>query len=264
MEIYDGRFDRKVPPTEHTARVVSVGYLQDGEAHLTVRRRGRRDATLLYVEEGSLVAEGELLTRGMARCYLPSAPQRYETMAGTGYWYLHFHGRDTVGLLASLGIDTDRAFSAPPLSDGFQAIRDARETGGAAGALRAEGELLKLLSLLFREKEEAAVRDGLDRVLTHMTQHFSEKYDPLRYAAMAGLSRSRFDHVFSRHMGVSPGRYYTRLRIAVACHLLRGGENSVRLVAERVGYSDPLYFSRIFRRETGISPSSYQREGLLP
>ena len=263
MEIYDGRFDRKAPPTEHTARVVSVGYIRDGEERLTVRRRGRRDATLLYVEEGTLRAEGEVLTRGMARCYLPSAPQRYEAAADAGYWYLHFHGRDTVGLLSSLGIDTEHAFSAPPLSEGLRAIGDAMEKGGVAGALCAEGELLKLLSLLFKKKADAAL-DGMDRVLTHMAQHFAEKYDAHRYAAMAGLSRSRFDHAFLERTGFSPGRYYTRLRIAVACHLLREGECSVRLVSERVGYGDPLYFARLFRRETGCTPSAYQRGDSLP
>jgi AraC-like DNA-binding protein len=81
---------------------------------------------------------------------------------------------------------------------------------------------------------------------------------------MAGLSRSRFDHAFLERTGFSPGRYYTRLRIAVACHLLREGECSVRLVSERVGYGDPLYFARLFRRETGCTPSAYQREAFLP
>ena len=48
------------------------------------------------------------------------------------------------------------------------------------------------------------------------------------------------------------------MKIQAACQLLDSTDDSVKAIAARLGYDDPLYFSRVFRRTQGISPSAYR------
>ena len=75
-------------------------------------------------------------------------------------------------------------------------------------------------------------------------------------AAEAGLSTSRFAHLFRQETGLAPGRYLHRVRMERARVLLERTFLSVREVMARVGFRDPSHFSRDFRRFHGIPPSA--------
>ena len=75
-------------------------------------------------------------------------------------------------------------------------------------------------------------------------------------AAEAGLSTSRFAHLFRQETGVAPGRYLHRVRMERARVLLERTFLSVREVMAQVGFRDPSHFSRDFRRFHGIAPSA--------
>ena len=77
-------------------------------------------------------------------------------------------------------------------------------------------------------------------------------------ARQAGVSRSCLYRAFQAEFGCSPSIYLTRYRIQRACQLLRHSQLPVGTVAASVGFEDPFYFSRAFRRETGQSPSAYR------
>ena len=87
-------------------------------------------------------------------------------------------------------------------------------------------------------------------------------------AAEAGLSTSRFAHLFRQETGVAPGRYLHRVRMERARVLLERTFLSVREVMVRVGFRDPSHFSRDFRRFHGIAPSAVRgvvaRPGPVP
>lgn len=82
-------------------------------------------------------------------------------------------------------------------------------------------------------------------------------------AEQAAMSRSAFAAHFKHTMGVAPLAYLTNWRIAVAQTLLQKGM-PVALVAEKVGYSHAAALSRVFTRETGISPSEWLRRYRQP
>lgn len=71
------------------------------------------------------------------------------------------------------------------------------------------------------------------------------------------VSKAHLIRSFTQDTGISPGKYITRVRIEYAKLLLRGGENSIAYVAEASGFSGSNYFAKVFRRETGMSPSEY-------
>lgn len=61
-------------------------------------------------------------------------------------------------------------------------------------------------------------------------------------------------------MRVSPSRHHINLRMNLARRLLRETKKSVVDVALDVGYANPSHFAKLFRRETGLSPSDYRRQ----
>ncbi|HEY0878672.1 MAG TPA: AraC family transcriptional regulator [Zeimonas sp.] len=75
-------------------------------------------------------------------------------------------------------------------------------------------------------------------------------------AAVAGMSRARFAARFKTVLGVAPGEYLTRWRIALAQHLLQQGR-AVKQVAGEVGYASPAALGRMFVTRTGATPKAW-------
>ena len=69
-----------------------------------------------------------------------------------------------------------------------------------------------------------------------------------------------FIRCFKRYMGVTPMQYLISIRMNRAKELLRNTDYSIQEISSLVGYENPLYFSRLFQRQTGRPPSVYRRE----
>ena len=104
------------------------------------------------------------------------------------------------------------------------------------------------------------------RVLAAMETIASSLAQPLTVADLArraGLSPSRFAHLFTEQAGLSPMRYLERQRMRLAEQLLDLTPRTITEIARTVGFEDPLYFSSRFRAYAGMAPSAYRkrREG---
>jgi len=75
-----------------------------------------------------------------------------------------------------------------------------------------------------------------------------------------GMSESVFRREWQRLTSLSPLRYQQRARHGSACRLLVETDRSIGEIAMEVGYDDPLYFSRMFRKLAGCSPREYRRK----
>lgn len=102
--------------------------------------------------------------------------------------------------------------------------------------------------------EKALLQPAMDYLLSHFTD---QDMTIPTLAATINVSEVYFRRVFRRVYNTSPLKYIHRLRVAKAISLLTCGGYSVQNVAALVGYSDPLYFSRVFKEYTGITPSQY-------
>ena len=77
-----------------------------------------------------------------------------------------------------------------------------------------------------------------------------------------GVSRATLYRAFMEYEGLSPAQYITDFRVNAACRLLEETELPVSAVARSVGYNDSLYFSRIFHKTKGVSPTEYRADAL--
>jgi len=121
-------------------------------------------------------------------------------------------------------------------------------------------EALVMESLISSASPPLGERDrAVQAVRAHIEQHYREPLVPDELALEHGLSPSDFRRRWAAMMHVAPGRFVTSLRIREACRLLVETDRDVGAIARVVGFTDPLYFSRCFRRLTGEAASTFRR-----
>ena len=74
------------------------------------------------------------------------------------------------------------------------------------------------------------------------------------------MSTSWFIRNFKKYMGVTPMQYVLSLRMSNAESLLEMTDYNVTEISSIVGYENPLYFSRMFKKQRGLSPSEYRKK----
>ena len=97
------------------------------------------------------------------------------------------------------------------------------------------------------------------RILKYVTEHIDTpdlKIDNI--ADAMGMSRSVLYTKIKQQLGMTPIDFVRHVRIMRACELLKDTDEPLSSVAFAVGFSDPKYFSKVFKRETGIVPTEYR------
>jgi AraC-like DNA-binding protein len=133
-------------------------------------------------------------------------------------------------------------------------------------AVRALAILLigELRAAAGRRRPVVDVPPRLLRMQEYIGGHLNRAIAIGEIAAAGSVSESTVERLFRRHTGHSAGQWIAARRMSVARELLRTTNNSVAQVAAYVGFRDPSYFSRIFRRTHGVSPRTYAMRSRVP
>jgi AraC family transcriptional regulator len=100
----------------------------------------------------------------------------------------------------------------------------------------------------------------LARATEALSDRLNEEPSLDEIAALVRLSKFHFLRAFRMSTGLPPHRYLMNLRVARARQLLETTDLSVTEIAGEVGYDDPGYLARLFRRRFGTTPARYRRE----
>lgn len=100
--------------------------------------------------------------------------------------------------------------------------------------------------------------DMVDDAIHFMRENIHKKLTLKNIADYVGLSASHFSALFHKKTGHSPLNYLTQLKIQQACHYLDFSEMKVNQISSLIGFDDPFYFSRIFTKVMGSSPTEYR------
>ena len=130
--------------------------------------------------------------------------------------------------------------------------------------LRMTGQLYLLLSLFISAPSSANAETSRfeSYVMTaerFISGNYSLNISVEDIAASAGISRTTLFRAFKEITGISPVEYLTRFRTDRAARLLMETDLSVSAVSNSVGYEDSLYFSKVFRKYKGISPTEARK-----
>lgn len=120
--------------------------------------------------------------------------------------------------------------------------------------------LLGILTLLHGESHPDERKNVyVERSIQYMFEHVQSSLTLNELADHVSLSKPHFIHLFKQITGYSPIEYYLRLKIQRACQYLDLTDCSVKEISKNIGIQDPYYFSRVFSKIMGQSPSDYRK-----
>ncbi len=185
------------------------------------------------------------------------------------YYWVGFGGSDAHALLDLCGFKNMLVLNLLPHMDRLRSELSAihRMRGqDIASDVRMTGALYLFLSSLISLRSQAGPQQPHESPLKRAQQYINGNFfDPISVqdiARHAGISRSQLYRLFMRETGLSPIAYLLKKRIGEACRLFEANGLLVTEAANSVGFSDPLYFSRVFKQLKGTSPSAYRKKCL--
>ncbi len=153
---------------------------------------------------------------------------------------------------------SEESAKIPDLIHGLLKIQ---ATPGTPALFEAKRLFINLLGELF-ESLKKHLADGntvyMDEVMEYIRQNYAEPLSITQIAACFRLDRRRLALLFKRHTGMTPSHYLMESRILKAKELLHACDCPINQVSEYVGYTDSLYFSKVFKKKIGLSPSEYR------
>ena len=241
----------------------------------TWRPRGRLDFQLLYIASGKahfhFNGKEHIVTAGHMVLYRPKEPQKYEYYGEdqTEVYWVHFTGGNVTNILRSYGLTDDKQVfycgSSLEYKELFRnmiyELQMCKENFGEM----TEMYLRQLFIMLHRyflttlKTENARIVEEMDRATAYFNEHYSEDISIDEYAEKSHVSVSWFIRNFKHCTGITPMQYILSKRIYNAEILLQDPTYNITEIARIVGYDNPLYFSRIFKKAKGLSPSEYRK-----
>ncbi len=241
---------------------------------VTTRPMGRKDYQLIYIFTGKvefiLNGQVQVLTAGNMVLYHPHEPQNYIYRLEDSpevYW-IHFTGYDAERLLNEAGFkDQNTVYVGGSAYYGqtfLQIIRELQVQRNCFDELIAVAFRHMLLTLKRQLWEQQNHQERITKEVESAIHYFHENYaKPINieeYAKSQHMSISWFIRSFRQYTGVPPRQYIIMVRIAKARELLDGSDCNINEISAMVGYDNALYFSRIFKKQEGISPLMYKKQ----
>lgn len=250
--------------------VTDAGYFPRAHDHVRTRHQGSAQAIVLVCTEGSgwlrtprgVVKVGPLtalaIPPGLSHSYGADGPDPWTI------WWFHLLGSDLPDLLSAAGADGAAAVISLRTGDRIVAMIDEiiatleRETNPAR-LLATAGIAWHVMALLATERHVPSEDAPLHRAIRFLEERVDGHISVAELSAIVGVSASHLSALFRSATGGGVLAYHLAIKMALARRLLTTTMLSVTEVAQRVGMSDPLYFSRRFRRAHGVSPREFRR-----
>ena len=241
----------------------------------TKRPRGRLDYQLLYVASGKthfmINGEDREVTAGHMVLYLPRQTQDYVYYGKDKpevYW-VHFTGSDVKNILRHYDIPMDdNVFYCGMVSTYaylFKEMIHELQTCRVGFQELLTMYLRQIFLLIQRSRLEQKptvstyMQEEMENAQRYFNEHYNENINIEEFAASRSMSVSWFLRNFKQVVGMSPMHYILTNRINNAVSLLETTDYNVTEISTIVGYENPMYFSRLFKKQKGVSPTDYRK-----
>lgn len=240
----------------------------------THRPHGRLDYQLLYIASGKahfyFNGREEIIAAGNMVIYRPKETQRYIYYGKeqTEVFWIHFTGNHVKQLLQSSGITDDMHVIHSGTSLEYkqiflqiiQELKLCRQDYEAMAALYLKMLFVMLHRIILNrpQKQNPLMMNEMDKAVRYFHANYFKPICIEHYAASHNMSISWFIRSFKAYTGATPAQYILSLRISNARTLLETTAYNISEISNIIGYDNPLYFSRLFKKQCGMSPTEFR------
>lgn len=257
-------------------QVGAIGYNYSHDSDFIMSRPdGNGCWLMLFVKDNSIFKIGSetfKVRKNSVVVFSPEMPCIYRGDGGryTDDWIFFTLENSEQEQFEQLGIPINKPFYLGRLGELSQLIRAMSFEHYSPDPNHAEIEnlyakilLLKLSDLIHSVQPRSQPLADKNYRLIHLRDSIYASPETIpdvsKLAEYAGMSRSGFQHLYSRIFGVSVKHDIVSSRINYAKRLLSSSELSIKEIAERCGYSSEFSFMRIFKEKTGKTPTQYRK-----
>jgi AraC-like DNA-binding protein len=233
---------------------------------------------LVYITRGGGTLESKSggttsLIAGDLFMLFPDEWHRYSPSSRAGWdeHWVAFRGHRVQQIISELGICREqpvfRTEITSLLQREFVRIEDelAEASIGYQNIVAARIELILALAVASTLRSSLGTTDALQvikRAKTLMVEHIDQQLNMEDVARELNVGYSWFRKTFRNFTGLSPGEYQLQVRITRASEFLRGSNLSIAEIGVLCGFESAYYFSRIFKKKTGVPPSEFRERSL--
>lgn len=202
---------------------------------------------------------------GQIAFYEPFAEFYIEARHGPlEYYWTSMLGKLITPIAQSFGINASGLYESRSIPKKLITDIKRRFDDTDAASLRQSSALsYQLLSFMHSAADTPSDHHICNQAMALMRQHWNDPdFSVSSCATQVGLHRSSLNRHFQEHIGTSPGQYLIHLRLQQAVQRLKETQDSIADIANAVGYTDPHYFSRHFRKAIGCTPGTFRRQNI--
>ncbi|MFX3633842.1 MAG: helix-turn-helix domain-containing protein [Candidatus Pristimantibacillus sp.] len=256
--------------------ISDIGYFPHAKDHYRERSEGCDSNIFIYCANGQgwIELDGERKVAMTAHSFfvIPAGtPHRYgadEDLPWSIYWF-HFKGEDASAFINSFGLSSS-ALQIPlssfmKFAELFEQCYEllAAKTYSLPHHIQVAQSMRHLISMIglaaSRPRQEERRELYMEQAIQYMTEHLNAPITLPDLARHTGLSKQHLIHLFNEATGYPPIDYFLRLKMQRASQMLDLSEMSVKEIGSAVGLHDPYYFSRLFKKIMGCSPTEYRK-----
>jgi AraC-like DNA-binding protein len=231
-----------------------------------------------FITEGTGILENRFgaypLKKGSIFITFPGVWHRYKPNQRTGWveTYIGFDGEMARKLISEPQFSPkDPVFNLgvkEEFLDSFLKIFDLVEKEQPGYQQIASGMVIKLLGYIIsfekqRDFSGKPIAKIIEAVRFEMRQNMDQEIDLKILAAKHNVSYSFFRKMFKKYTGVPPGQYHLQLRVTRAKELLVSTDKSIKEISYGLGFQSIFYFSNIFKKKEGVTPSHFRNKNNL-
>lgn len=238
-----------------------------------IRSHGTKDYQIIIVFRGTAIFKYNdkdiILSSDEMILIPPGIKNEYKYNSGSYTMWVHFSGTALSKILKSYNIEPlikYKLSNSKHFIPYAERIINELQIKKVGFINNCNSYLLYLLTLAKREIDEEIKKKDTDttlmdlqRVVEDMKINYTENKSIAEYAKLCNLSVYRFIHIFSEKFGVSPYQFLLNIKISRAQYLLTDTDVPIADISKTVGYDDQFYFSRLFKKHTGLSPLQYRK-----
>lgn len=255
-----------LPEKKYNSNIKPVHFVYETEFHKMRQPFFRSIYYMHLVTKGSatlkMCSNTYKIEKGDFFFSFPACLQEVEASDDFEYLYISFMGQGAQPLLDSFGINMEN-----PVFRGLEHLTDFwldainRITPHNITVLT-EGVLFYSIAFMNNTKNEEFHQNAndnlLEKVVEYIDKHYRDSDMSLKKLAdFFSYTEKYLSALFKKSTNTSFRHYLNLLRIQYAFNLIENGETSVRSISNQCGYSDPMYFSKVFKSIRGITPSEY-------